>query len=132
MGGTHSSVRIKTTNYSIGFILYYDNSYKKIVITCANGENAATSISGTTIYEFNNYGEEFTYDGDTQKLYNILANFNPRIDTPQILFSRLCTECDLQKYENVCYKIYKWVCNVVTFIPRISYNFLKGTLQIGY
>lgn len=98
MGNNKSYLKIKNNSHFLGIIFLYNNEYKKIIIV-THPDNSFTYVNLSSEQEYNNYGNYYIYDGDMQKLNKILIEFNPYYDHKNILFSRLITECNLEKCE---------------------------------
>ena len=125
MGSSYSYLKIKVLDCTMGIIINNnDNTYIKILLAVGHPINSHKTISDSNYTEYNNYGDWYYYDGDINKLKNILSNFNPKNDNIKFLVSRLTTECNLDKYYRIWDKIMAWVSNIGEILKNQSITLL--------
>jgi hypothetical protein len=134
MGSSSSYLKIKQNDYVVTFI--YPKStgqYVQQTFSCHPDNKFKTKKNQDYNYYYNHSGAYHFFDGDWDRLHQILDNFDPKITSVTYLVSRLEVECDLQKYKSFWEKVSEWKDFVVS-IPTstLEYVWYGAKKMIGY
>ena len=108
-------LRLHSDNpYKTGIIIKYDNRYIKYIISYGHSDKTIKNIYVTDEEEFNKYGKKYGYDCDTHVVYEIVNNYDPKLDNISYLLSRLKIECNLKiVIEQKLTGIFHWFKNMI-------------------
>ncbi len=113
MGTTNSYLKLKINQFTASFIIYHHNKYIKIIIAAGHSDNSFTHQYNSSKEIYDSHGQFYTYNGDSQTLYDVLTSYDPKKDKIDFLLCRLDTECDLQKYNSTWNAIVQWAVYVI-------------------
>ena len=105
-------MKIKTTDHTACFIYKHSDVYKKTTIAAGHPDNSFNTTCSTNYATYNNYGNWFTYNGESDTLHRILTGYDPKTDHVGFLLSRLKTECDMEEYTYTWKYLKDWVKNI--------------------
>lgn len=131
MGSNYSYLKIKVTDYTAGFVFEIDDEYKKIIIAAGHPDKSFNDSRNTNKNEYYNYGDWYYYDGDAEKLDEILTDFDPKKEKIDFLIARLKTECNLEEYQSTWQIIMNWADNVWNFTKNTGPGILIGWFFTG-
>lgn len=108
-------LRLNNDNpYKTGIIIKYDNIYIKYIISYGHSDKTIKNIVVTDEEEFNKYGKKYSYDSETHVVYEIVNNYDPKLDKIDYLLSRLKIECNLKiVIEKKLTGILNWFKNMI-------------------
>ena len=118
MGGSYSYIKMKVNDHTACFVYgipyTFSTTYCQRTISCHENKFNKYKLCDWNYYKTYS-GDEYYFDGDFQRLDNILKDFDPKTESIEFLKNRLETECDLQKYKKIWERINEWA----TFILNI-------------
>lgn len=134
MGIGSSYLRIRTDKnlFTARFIFADDDGYCKVVIAAGHPDNAFCRASSCSSEDYNASGEWYTYDGNHQRLKQVLTSFEPRRqDRLTLLMARLETECDMKKYKTTWEVITEWAEYVIEHTPATFWKVARSWILGG-
>lgn len=108
-GGSTSYLKIKVREHLASFIYQKKSGqYVQQTFSCHPDNKFKTKKIQDYKYYSNYSGDDYFFDGDWDRLHEILDEFNPKIASIAYLVNRLEVECDLQKYKSFWEKVNEW------------------------
>lgn len=128
MGSSYSYLKIDIRRFVGKFFFVHDGYYHRSTIVAGHPDNAFSKMEYGTAKEYNSEGDWYYYNGDSEALYRVLRNFNPKNDNLGVLVNLLEIECKIEKYQSTWEVISGWAAWVKSKIPDIVINAASGCL----
>lgn len=128
MSNSNIYIRCKITETRIGFIVPFENGYKRIIVI-ANKNIVSTEVDTTTKKDYETYGDMFLYDNNVSKFIEILENFNKNNEDKESisnLVDHLRVVCNFEKYDT----LFEKVCNFSDKLYHYVTPYILTILQV--
>lgn len=126
-------VKMSVDDCALGVAFQHNNKYLLYTI-CISGRKETTFKKKENIsyQRYNNYGDWYEFNGKTDKLEEILADYDPVFESIIFLKSRFKVECEFKAYKTTWECIKEWIVNVKETVKSVVSTGIGVTIGGGF